>query len=210
VENKMNNLRNLYFHGNREVKKVALTFDDGPSDETEKILDILKKYHIRATFFVWGKRINGREKILRRIRDEGHEIGNHTYSHKRLWFKSKSYIEKDLKKCDEILKKFKIKTCLFRPPSFKIGFNLLNICKKEGKNIIACDVVTGDWKPGRVEKVVKETLRKTQNGSIIDLHDYIELDPLDKNAHLITEKIILGLKKKKYETATISELFNFS
>ena len=59
---------NIFFHGSRKNKKIAITFDDGPSKETEKVLNLLKKYDAKATFFIWGERIKGREKIIERIK----------------------------------------------------------------------------------------------------------------------------------------------
>ena len=90
----MKRVFNFYFHGNRSKKEIALTFDDGPSKETEKILGILKRHKANTTFFVWGERIKGREKTIKRIKKEGNEIGNHTFSHKRLLFKSKNSLSK--------------------------------------------------------------------------------------------------------------------
>ena len=106
----MKRIRNLYFHGDRTQKRVALTFDDGPAEETEELLKILKKEKVKATFFILGKRILEREKIIRRMIKDGHELGNHSYNHKRLWFKSLRTIGEDIQRCDgELWKKFKIK-----------------------------------------------------------------------------------------------------
>ena len=69
----------MYFHGNRKIKEIAITFDDGPSEETLDILNILKRYNIKATFFIVGKMIKGRENIMEAIKKEGHEFGNHTF-----------------------------------------------------------------------------------------------------------------------------------
>ena len=205
----MKKIGNWYFHGNRDKKEIALTFDDGPSKETEKILDLLKKYHAKATFFIWGKRIKEREKIIERIIKEGHEIANHSYEHKRLWFKSKKYIENDLKKCDGKLYKNKIKTNLFRPPGLKIGFNLLIICKKLNKKIIAYDVVSNDWRKKGVEYAVKRVLKKTKKGSIINFHDYLEGIGFNKEIIPILEKVLPSLKKK-YGFVTVNELLDFN
>lgn len=170
----MKKIWNLYFNGDKRKKEIALTFDDGPSKETENILDILKENNAKATFFIWGQRIKGREKIVKRIIEEGHEIGNHTFSHKRLYFKSRKFIEKDITKNDEELKRFGIKTNLLRLPGFKFGLNALIVCKKLNKKVIFCDVMSNDWMKPRTEKVVKKVLEKTRGGSIISFHDYLE------------------------------------
>jgi len=89
--------KNIYFHGSRDKKEVALTFDDGPSEQTTKILDILKKNNARATFFILGKKVKGNEEILKRIVYEGSEIGNHSYNHNKLLFKDKEFIYNEIK-----------------------------------------------------------------------------------------------------------------
>jgi peptidoglycan/xylan/chitin deacetylase (PgdA/CDA1 family) len=204
----MKKIGNLYFHGSRNKKEIALTFDDGPSNETEKILDLLKEYNAKATFFIWGQRIKGREKTIEKIIREGHEIGNHSYDHKRLAFKSQSYIEQDLKKCDSELFKFKIKTNLFRPPGLSMFYNLFEVCKKLEKKIIICDVISNDWKKPGIEKIIEKVLKKTKNGSIISFHDYLEGIGSNKEIIPALQKIIPKLKKK-YEFITVSKLLNF-
>ncbi|MCK4647363.1 polysaccharide deacetylase family protein [Candidatus Pacearchaeota archaeon] len=205
----MKRIGNLYFHGGRNKRQIALTFDDGPSEETEKILDLLKKYNAKATFFVWGERIKGREKIIERMIKEEHEIGNHSYEHKRLAFKSKDYIEKDLKKLDEKLSQFNIKTNLFRPPKLSMFYNLFRVCKKLEKKIIICDVISHDWKKPGIEKIVNKILRKTKNGSIINFHDYIEGVGSNKDIPAIIEQIFPKLKDN-YRFVTVSELLDFN
>jgi peptidoglycan-N-acetylglucosamine deacetylase len=198
-------MTNIYFNKKNSNNKIALTFDDGPSEETKKILDILKKNNVKATFFIWGQRIKGREKTVKRIIQEGSEIGNHTYSHKRLWFKTKEWIEGDIKRCDEELEKLGIKTNLFRPPAFKGGINLLMICKKMKKKIILCDVISNDWIEKNASKIIKKVLKKTKSGSIVNFHDYIEGFGPNKNIVQIV-KIIVPELKKKYKFVTVSEL----
>ncbi len=211
------NFLNIYFHGNKNKNRIALTFDDGPSQETEKVLDILKKYGAKATFFICGQRIKGREKIIKRILKEGHEIGNHTYSHKHLWFKSKAFIEKDIKKCDKELSKFGIKTDLFRFPAFKFGFNSLVVCWKLKKKIIFCDMLSNDWlnpwlkminkiKEIKIKKVIEKTLNNTKKGSILNFHDYLKGIGRHKEIIPIMEKVVPELKKKKFKFVTVSEI----
>lgn len=205
----MKKIGNLYFHGKRDKKEIALTFDDGPSKETLEILKILKKYDAKATFFVEGKRIENHKSILEKTIKEGHEIGNHSYNHYRLWFKDKKLIEYEIKKTDNELNKYDVKTNLFRPPGFKIGFNLLNVCKKLNKKIIICDVSSDDWKKPGIEKIVNKVLKNTQSGSIINFHDYLEEIGSNKEIISALQKIIPKLKKK-YEFVTISKLLKLN
>lgn len=198
---------NLYFHGNRKENKISLTFDDGPSKETEKVLEILKKHNLKATFFVTGKRIDKNKKIIRKIISDGHEIGNHSNNHKALAFRSKDYIKKDLNKCNKKLSKFNIKTSLFRPPYLSIGINLLIICNKTKQKIIVCDVISKDFLMLGVDKIVNRVLKKTKNGSIINFHDYIEGIGSNKDLPEILEKT-LPVLKEKYNFVSISEIIN--
>ena len=137
----MKNIGNLFFHGNRSQRKVALTFDDGPSRETRELLKLLRKENVRATFFVLGKHIGNDEKIIKTIIREKHEIGNHGYSHKSLIFKSRKFISEEIKKCDDLLlKKFDIRTNLFRHPYFHFGLNAWIVTYRLKKKVIFCDV----------------------------------------------------------------------
>lgn len=209
---------NIYFHGNRKNKKIAITFDDGPSKETEKVLDLLKKYNAKATFFIWGERIKGREKTIERIKKEGHEFGNHTFSHKRMRFKSRKFMKEDIQKCDNELNKFGIKTSLFRFPGFKFGLNSLIVCWKLKKKMIFADMVSNDWlnpwlkikynkkKPVKIDKPIQKTLAKTKNGSILNFHDYLEGIGSHKEVIPIMEKVLPKLKEKGFEFVTVSEL----
>ncbi len=217
----MKRIGNLYFHGSRKEKKIALTFDDGPSKETEKVLNILKENNAKATFFIWGQRIKGREQIIKRILKEGHEIANHTYSHKRLQFKSRKFVEKDVKKCDEELKKFKIKTNLFRFPGFKFGITSLIVLRKMNKKLIFADMVSNDWTLPYFRqhyklnmglsrlKVIRRTLRKTKPGSILNFHDYLEGIGSHKEIIPLMKEIIPSLKEN-YKFVTVSELLGFN
>ncbi len=194
-----------YFHGKRNSNKISLTFDDGPSKETEKILVLLKKYNAKATFFIWGQRIKGREKTIERIIKEGHEIGNHSYEHKRLTFKTQDYIFKDLKKCDKELLRLGFKTDLFRPPAFSIFYNLLRVCKKLEKKIVMCDIISDDWRKKGIEYSVEKVLKKTKPGSIINFHDYLEGIGPNEDIIPIIKQVIPQIKKK-YKLVTISKL----
>ena len=212
----------MFFHGNRNKKKIAITFDDGPSEETEGILEILRKYNIKATFFIVGGMIKGKEHLIEKAKKEGHEFGNHTYSHKRLWFKSKKFIEEEIKKCDEELSRVGITTNLFRFPGLKFGPSSLSICKKLNKEIIfgalTYDWVSYDyWNPWfkkkkdikgkiKIDTVVKKALSKAKNGSIVVFHDYLQEIGRNEEIIPILERVLPKLKKENFEFVTVSQL----
>lgn len=213
----------MYFHGDRNKKEIAITFDDGPSEETLEVLEMLRKNDVKATFFVVGKMIKGSEHIIEAIKNNEHEFGNHTFSHKRLWFKSKKFIEEDIKKCDEELMRLGITTNLIRFPGLKYGFNALSICKKFNKKIISAEILSlnqfaYDWfrpwlakkglirGPIKIDKVINATLSKTKRGSILDFHDYLQEICPHLELSEILEKVLPGLKEKGFKFVTVSGL----
>jgi len=150
---------------------------------------------------------------------EGHELANHTYSHKRSIFKTKKFIKKDILRCDEELSKINVKTNLFRFPGFKWGLNGFLICLKLNKKVIFSDSVPKDWmgaqlkKKGFVKRInirpaIKRTLRKTKNGSIVNLHDYLEGIGRHKEIILLLESVLPKFKNK-FRMVTVSNLLNF-
>ena len=202
----------IYFNGKRNQNKIALTFDDGPSEETEGVLEILKRYDIKATFYIVGKMIKGREHVIEQIKKGGHSFGNHTYSHTRLWFKSTKFIQNEIWACDKELAKVGVKTDLFRFPGFRCGITGLLTCKKLSKTIVFGTLfydwvsrdyfnpylkrrqdISGDEK---INKVVKNVLSKTKNGTILVLHDYLQEIGPNKEILAILEKVLPELKSK--------------
>ena len=198
--------KQIYFHGKRNKKVIALTFDDGPSKETREALKVLMKHHAKGTFFIWGERIKGRGKIIEKIKKEGHEIGNHTFSHKRMLFKSRKFMKEEIQKCDEELDKLGIKTNLFRPPGGVLSYNLLSVLKKLNKKIILWDDNSKDWEKPGVKKAEKNVLSHVRNGSIIDFHDFIEGVGKNKSLTKILNETIPELQNRGYKLVTVSEL----
>lgn len=213
----------MFSHGNRNHNKIAVTFDDGPAEETLEVLDVLREYNIKATFFVVGKMVKGREDIIKLAKKDGHEFGNHTFSHKRLWFKSKKFIEEDIKKCDEELEGLGITTNLIRFPGLRYGLNALHVCKKLKREIISVELLTlnqfaYDWfrpwlknkgltkGPIKIDNVVNLTIKRTKNGTILGFHDYLQEIGPHPELSTILKQILPELKKKGFEFVTISEL----
>ncbi|KKQ87320.1 MAG: Polysaccharide deacetylase, PdaB family [Parcubacteria group bacterium GW2011_GWF2_38_8] len=212
----------MFFHGNKNKKEIAITFDDGPSEETREILEILKRNEVKATFFIVGKMIDGKKDIIERVKEDGHEFGNHTFSHKRLWFKSRKFVEEEIKKCDEELQKIGITTNLFRFPEFKFGPTALLACKKLKRKVVfgspmydwvSYDFLNPYFKKkkdikglSRTKKVIKNVLSKTRNGSIIILHDYLQGIGPHKELAEILEIVLPELKKRGFEFVVISKL----
>jgi len=209
VHNRYDKKGRVYWHGPNSEKKVALTFDDGPSEDTLQILDILKKYNIRATFFVVGRNVEKNPEIFQRIVREGHAIGNHSYSHPFMFLKSSSTIRNQIEKTEEIVRKFSNKEMfLWRTPYAVENPWVFSQAKKHGYTIVKWSVSGGDWRINNTDKIVKRIVKNVHNGSIINLHDARRLK---KNPHCQPTihalfKVITLLEGKGYQFVMVPEL----
>ena len=150
-----------------------MTFDDGPDDWTEPILDTLKREGVRATFFVLGDSIASRESVLVRAAAEGHEIGNHTFGHPPLQDLSREEIRNELTTTSEIVEAIiGIPPRVFRPPYFRVSPDVLDVAGECGFEwTVQASVFTDDWKLPEAKAIVAGILPHVERGSIIDLHD---------------------------------------
>lgn len=181
---------------------VALTFDDGPyTPVTGRILDALQLVNGRATFFVVGSRIEGREEILRRIADSGCELGNHTYDHVTLRGMRESEIRTQLEKADE--KIFSVtgqRTTVLRPPSGMYDASVFTICDKP---LVLWTIDTMDWKHQKKENSVQRVLENVKDGDIVLMHDLFF--PTAEAA----EELIAELSARGFQLVTITELLTY-
>ncbi|MBQ2541231.1 MAG: polysaccharide deacetylase family protein [Paludibacteraceae bacterium] len=165
-----NILQRLYPYGIfRTGKDVYLTFDDGPIPEvTPRVLEILDRYGVKATFFMVGENINKHPDVFRQVVEAGHAIGNHTYNHIKGWkYSTGEYLEN--------VRKFPKQTHLFRPPYGKTWIWQRRALVKMEYKIILWDVLTRDYNPKRTpEAMLSQIKRETRPGSIINFHDSIK------------------------------------
>ena len=185
------------------VKYVALTFDDGPrSETTAALLDGLKERGAQATFFVIGTQVacNNHAELLRRMKEEGHQIGNHTYSHERLIDASEGVVIEEIQKNEIILKNLLGDGDYWlRPPYGLIDKKRSALVKTP---MIYWSLDPEDWKWLDTKKVVELVLSQVQAGDIILLHDFY---PSSVAAAL---EIIDRLQPEGYVFVTVQELFN--
>ena len=180
---------------------VALTFDDGPNHNTNKVLDILDKYDVKATFFVLVTNIDVNENIIKKMYELGMEIGNHTYSHKLLNRSSESDIEEEINKTDNLI--FNIigtKPTLLRPSYGTVNKKIKNIADKP---IIIWDIDTLDWKYHNSTRISNNILKKVKDGDIILMHDIYSA-----TANSL-EIVIPKLLERGYQLVTVTELFYY-
>jgi polysaccharide deacetylase family sporulation protein PdaB len=192
-------------------KVVALTFDDGPySPYTEQILDILKENNVKATFFVLGKNAADHPELVKRIYDEGHQIGNHTYHHIDLLKANRATVVSELERTNQVLFEITgVKPHIVRPPH---GFRdpvVLEVMKEQGLKVVEWSVMSRDWTNPGVENIVNRVLDKTRNGSIILLHDGDGVRSQDSRAQTVeaTRLIIRQLKNEGYTFVTVDDIF---
>jgi len=157
----------LIWNKEKSRKTIYLTFDDGPcKDLSNFVLDELKKYQAKATFFYLGKQVEKYPKIIERCINENHQIGNHSYSHLNGWkTKNKKYY-KDINKASKL-----INSNLFRPPYGRIKISQIKHLKKKYK-IVMWDVLSWDFDENTcAKKCFKNIIENTSSGSIIVLHE---------------------------------------
>ncbi len=156
-------------------KEIYLTFDDGPIPEvTEFVLNQLKQYNAKATFFCIGDNIRKHPAIFSRIVKEGHSVGNHTFHHLNGWKSNTVAYLKNINNCEKLLLPYQ-KTKLFRPPYGKIKSTQAKQLLSKGYKIIMWDVLSADFDTNITkEKCLQNVLSNVQNGSIIVFHDSIK------------------------------------
>jgi peptidoglycan/xylan/chitin deacetylase (PgdA/CDA1 family) len=152
---------------------IYLTFDDGPIPiVTPFVLNILKQYNAKATFFCIGDNVRKHPDIFDQVKNEGHAIGNHTYNHLRGWETDDEVYIKNTLKADELLH-----TKLFRPPYGRIRKSQIKLLKNAipGVKIIMWDVLSGDFDIDLdPDKCLKSVLKYTKSGSIVVFHDSLK------------------------------------
>ena len=187
-------------------KVVALTFDDGPlTESTPMILHILKEKNVKATFFTVGERIKQFPELVRQEVAEGHEVGNHSYSHPRLTTQSKKQIEDELLQTEKLILTVAPQPTLFRPPEGFFNDTILQLARDNGYLIILWSIDTNDWRYPPVGDIVDSVLKDVKPGSIILLHD----GKYPSSTPEALGFIIDSLKARGYEFVTVSELLQY-
>ncbi|RJL23619.1 polysaccharide deacetylase family protein [Bailinhaonella thermotolerans] len=158
----------------RRVKCVSLTFDDGPVAVTGKLLDVLKRHGVKATFFVMGERAKVRPDLLRRMVREGHEIGNHTYTHARLTTLSDEGIRKQIADTQRVIRRATGRTPRFmRPPYGATSDAVDRVTAELGVSQILWSATSRDWRFKSARSTVERTILHAKRDRIVLMHDPI-------------------------------------
>ncbi|CDM69939.1 polysaccharide deacetylase [Clostridium bornimense] len=154
-------------------KILCLTFDDGPHEVyTDKLLDLLLQYNIKATFFVAAKFAQNHPKLIERMKNEGHTIAFHSLEHKNPLIKSPFYTEKDFNCSINIMNNLNSPLIYFRPPWGCVNLTTIKNIKKYNLNLIFWNVMVGDWRTTiSSNKIAKKLLKRTKVNHLICLHD---------------------------------------
>ncbi len=196
-------------------RRLALTFDDGPAAPfTQQILDILRDRQVPATFFVCGKNVERSPRLLERIKTENHTIGNHTYSHPFLYFKSPKRIAAEIDRTQAIIEQIiGQRPKLFRPPCGVRWFGLYPLLRQRGIRLIQWSDTGFDWRKNyRPDDIVRSTLKNLNGGAIILLHDGHNAFPPDQVDRSRTVKalpaIIAGARKAGFTFVPLQDFLS--
>jgi peptidoglycan-N-acetylglucosamine deacetylase len=185
------------------LKCVALTFDDGPGEYTGRLLDLLSSRDVRATFFVIGKMVAADKdgQTVRRIVDDGHEIGNHSWSHPALAGLPPEAVKRELKHTEDIVRRLTgVRMRVMRPPYGSTDKQVEAETRREGLAQILWNVDTLDWRD-RVATTVAKRAGDAKPGSIVLLHD------IHRTTVEAVPSMLDTLGRKGYTFVTVSELY---
>ena len=195
----------VYRSVKNDSMKIALTFDDGPHPTlTPRILEILDRYHVKATFFMVGINVENYPDAARAVIEAGHEVGNHTYSHNHIGTLSKADVEKELWHCEDILEELcEYRPHLFRPPEGAVNTYVEHCSEDNDYTLILWSLDTRDWENKNTEQIVDHVLSGISPGDIILMHDYIGTQSKTPEA---LEILLPKLIELGFEPVTVSQL----
>ena len=190
-----------YCSGNSQ-NQIALTFDDGPHPATLQVLQLLEKYQAKATFFCIGKQIEKHPDIFKKIIENGHTVGNHSYSHSNYFgFFSTEKVKNELNLTDTLIKMhFGKKPLFFRPPFGVTNVHIMLALKKTKHFTIGWNIRSLDTIIKSEESILKRILKRLKPGSIILLHDTSQ-----KTVNVL-EQLLIHLHHENYEMVSVDAL----
>lgn len=198
------------FRGPGHRRSIALTFDDGPSQGTLPLLDYLEKEEIKATFFQCGMNVRRHPAIAGRVAATGHEIGNHTYSHPCLTFRSHVFIDREFSQAQRIISsETGVTPMILRPPYGLRWAGMQAVQERLGLLGVLWTVIGIDWK-WPASRIADRVLRHSSPGGIICLHDgrTIRPNPDIRQTISAVSEIVPILKDNGYTFETVSDILN--
>ena len=204
-----------YIGNGGKRREMALTFDDGPNDPyTLQLLDVLSKYNVKATFFLIGNYVDQRPDIVRDIVTAGHEVGNHTYTHPNLIFKSQAELREEIGRCELALNNAvgEKHAALFRPPFGARRPAVLRTVRKSGLEPIMWSVTGYDWSAKSSEEIERKVTKQVRGGDVVLLHDGGHVAFGTDRSHTVnaTVKLIEKYKGEGWAMKTVGEMMGKS
>jgi peptidoglycan-N-acetylglucosamine deacetylase len=196
------------YRGPRNRKAIALTFDDGPSESTPRVLELLDKYHVPATFFQIGANVERLPDIARAVHSAGHEIGNHSHTHPLLCFHSAEVIYREFARAQSaIADATGIFPSLLRAPFGARWFGFRRAQRRLGLQGVMWTAIGYDWKL-KAGTIVNRMLPGVTSGAILCLHDgrEVRVNPDIRETVAAVGRLIPALRDRGYEFDTVSRL----
>ena len=198
------------FCGSRGGRKLALTFDDGPNDpHTLRLLDVLDKQGVKATFFLIGRFVKQRPDLAREIAQRGHVIGNHTFTHPRLIFLPASRVREEILQCGQAITDAVGKhSNLFRPPWGGRRPGTFTVVRQLGLEPIMWNVSGHDWDAPSAEHIERRVASQVRGGDVILLHDgrHAAFGTDRSKTVEAVDRLTVRFKSEGREFATIPEM----
>ncbi len=200
----------------RGTKQLALTYDDGPNDAcTPRLLEVLARHEVHATFFLIGRYVRQVPEIVRQIVGAGHVVGNHTFTHPLLTVKSATGIREEISGCrsalhDAIGGDSQLVSNLFRPPFGGRRPAVLRIARDLGLEPVMWNVTGYDWNAPPAAEIERKVARQIRGGDVVLLHDggHKEMGADRSQTVLATDHLITRYKSEGHEFVTIPQMMN--
>lgn len=196
------------YHGDRTRPCIALTFDDGPSESTPQILDLLHRYNAPATFFQCGANVRRLPEIARVVRSSGHEIGNHSYTHPPFYFQSANFIYDEFRRTQDAIEDVvHLTPSLLRAPFGVRWFGFRRMQRHLNLQGVMWTVMSNDWSLPQ-DGILARVLHAARNGGIVCLHDGRELrkNPGITNTIEAVRRVLPALAARGYHFETVSQI----
>lgn len=198
----------IFINGFTSEKMISLTFNDGPDDQvTPRVLDILNKHHVKASFFFTGSKLEQNPEVVKRAYHDGHLVLSHSWSQQQLISLSQQEIRKEIQMTeDKIFELIGERPSLIRPPAGYIDKNAVAVIKNKGYKIALWSIDTMDWTQTDKSSIVKNVTEHIRPGDIILMH----CDSTNTETVKALPEIITKLRQKGYQFVDLSEMLQIN
>ncbi|MFY9140059.1 MAG: polysaccharide deacetylase family protein [Thermacetogeniaceae bacterium] len=198
----------IFVNGFTSEKMICLTFNDGPDDQvTPQVLNILKQYHVKASFFFTGSQLEQNPEIVKRAYQDGHLVLSHSWSHQPLILLSQQEIRKEIQMTeDKIYELIGERPLLIRPPAGYIDKNAASVIKNKGYKIVLWSIDSMDWTENDKSSIVKNVSENIRPGDIILMH----CDSANTETVKALPEIITKLRQKGYQFVDLGEMLQIN